>query len=194
MELSAGSIRFDGVELSTLSASAFKTHANAHAVYFSGPLRQPLAARRSGILTEGLKIQRIGTGEERLGRACSALAQVELPADAIIRYAHKFSGGQRQRIGIARALKASVDDCAKMPISTPSRSTPHARAAVGDSSTDPNVRRDRQILRGEHTEPNLPSGCLPHARSACIGRLQEDGPGVETGRARSFQRPAFAII
>ena len=37
-------------------------------------------------------------------RACAALEQVDLPADAINRYAHEFSGGQRQRIGIARAL------------------------------------------------------------------------------------------
>jgi peptide/nickel transport system ATP-binding protein len=56
------------------------------------------------ILTEGLAIQGIGTGRERLARAHAALEAVELPADAVERYAHEFSGGQRQRIGIARAL------------------------------------------------------------------------------------------
>jgi peptide/nickel transport system ATP-binding protein len=61
------------------------------------------------ILTEGLKIQRIGTARDRLERAQSALTQVDLPADAINRYAHEFSGGQRQRIGIARALTLSPE-------------------------------------------------------------------------------------
>ena len=56
------------------------------------------------ILTEGLKIQGIGTKQERVERARKALEQVELPQDALNRYAHEFSGGQRQRIGIARAL------------------------------------------------------------------------------------------
>jgi peptide/nickel transport system ATP-binding protein len=56
------------------------------------------------ILTEGLKIQGIGTKAERLERARKALADVDLPPDAIDRYAHEFSGGQRQRVGIARAL------------------------------------------------------------------------------------------
>ena len=61
------------------------------------------------ILTEGLKIQRIGSRAERLERARKALEQVELPPDAINRYAHEFSGGQRQRIGIARALTLAPD-------------------------------------------------------------------------------------
>jgi peptide/nickel transport system ATP-binding protein len=61
------------------------------------------------ILTEGLNIQRIGTRKERLERARLALGQVDLPADAINRYAHEFSGGQRQRIGIARALTLSPE-------------------------------------------------------------------------------------
>ena len=96
MELSAGSIRFDGVELSTLSASALRRTRTRMQYIFQDPFASLSPRMTIGeILTEGLKIQRIGTGKERLGRACSALAQVELPADAIIRYAHKFSGGQR---------------------------------------------------------------------------------------------------
>ncbi len=61
------------------------------------------------ILTEGLKIQGSDRPRDRLERAQAALAQVELPADAINRYAHEFSGGQRQRIGIARALTLSPE-------------------------------------------------------------------------------------
>ena len=57
------------------------------------------------ILTEGLedpghrhRVRSASTGRAR------RLATVDLPPDAIDRYAHEFSGGQRQRIGIARAL------------------------------------------------------------------------------------------
>jgi oligopeptide/dipeptide ABC transporter ATP-binding protein len=56
------------------------------------------------ILTEGMDIQRIGTASQRREKAKAVLASVDLPPDALDRYAHEFSGGQRQRIGIARAL------------------------------------------------------------------------------------------
>jgi len=46
----------------------------------------------------------VGTRQERIQRAKSALAAVDLPTDPFDRYAHEFSGGQRQRIGFARAL------------------------------------------------------------------------------------------
>jgi peptide/nickel transport system ATP-binding protein len=105
IEPSSGSVRFDGTELTKLSANQLRRARPRMQYIFQDPFASLSPRMTIGeILTEGLKIQRIGTRRERLDRAATALAQVDLPAEAINRYAHEFSGGQRQRIGIARAL------------------------------------------------------------------------------------------
>ncbi len=105
VEPSSGSVRFDGKELTDLSASALRRQRPRMQYIFQDPFASLSPRMTIGeILTEGLKIQGIGSARDRLERAQAALTQVELPADAINRYAHEFSGGQRQRIGIARAL------------------------------------------------------------------------------------------
>ncbi|CAN7682871.1 ABC transporter ATP-binding protein [Rhizobium rhizogenes] len=110
VEPSAGSVRFDGMDLTTLSASAMRRVRPRMQYIFQDPFASLSPRMTIGeILTEGLTIQGIGTSKERLDRARAALEQVDLPADAIHRYAHEFSGGQRQRIGIARALTLAPD-------------------------------------------------------------------------------------
>jgi peptide/nickel transport system ATP-binding protein len=110
VEPSSGSVRFDGKELTDLSASALRRQRPRMQYIFQDPFASLSPRMTIGeILTEGLKIQGIGSARDRLERAQAALAQVELPADAINRYAHEFSGGQRQRIGIARALTLSPE-------------------------------------------------------------------------------------
>lgn len=105
IEPSAGSVRFDGNELTDLSATQMRRARPRMQYIFQDPFSSLSPRMTIGeILTEGLKIQGIGTSKERLERARKALEQVDLPADAVYRYAHEFSGGQRQRIGIARAL------------------------------------------------------------------------------------------
>lgn len=105
VEPSAGSVRFDGTELTRLGAGGLRRMRPRMQYIFQDPFASLSPRMTIGeILTEGLKIQRIGGRIDRLDRARAALEQVDLPADAINRYAHEFSGGQRQRIGIARAL------------------------------------------------------------------------------------------
>lgn len=110
VEPSSGSVRFDGTELTELSSSALRRTRPRMQYIFQDPFASLSPRMTIGeILTEGLKIQGIGTAKERLDRARAALEKVDLPADAINRYAHEFSGGQRQRIGIARALTLAPD-------------------------------------------------------------------------------------
>jgi len=105
VEPSAGSVRFDGTELTTLSESEMRRTRPRMQYIFQDPFASLSPRMTIGeILTEGLQIQGIATPSERMERARKALEQVDLPPDAVSRYAHEFSGGQRQRIGIARAL------------------------------------------------------------------------------------------
>lgn len=105
IEPTSGEVRFNGVDLTKLSAAEMRPQRRHMQYIFQDPFASLSPRMTIGqILTEGLEIQRIGTRPERAQRARVALAAVDLPADAFDRYAHEFSGGQRQRIGIARAL------------------------------------------------------------------------------------------
>ena len=56
------------------------------------------------LLTEPLKIHKIGDSDSQVTAAKKMLSLVGLPSSILSRYPHEFSGGQKQRIGIARAL------------------------------------------------------------------------------------------
>jgi peptide/nickel transport system ATP-binding protein len=56
------------------------------------------------IISEPLRINKIGSKQEREDRVAELLQLVGLRAEYMMRYPHAFSGGQRQRIGVARAL------------------------------------------------------------------------------------------
>lgn len=56
------------------------------------------------IVSEPLRVNRIGHRSEREERVAELLRLVGLRPEYMQRYPHAFSGGQRQRIGIARAL------------------------------------------------------------------------------------------
>ncbi|MFQ0814653.1 peptide ABC transporter ATP-binding protein [Brucella anthropi] len=110
IEPTAGRIMFDGTDVATLSAREMRGQRRRMQYIFQDPFASLSPRMTIGeILMEGLNIQGIGTKAERQERARKALEQVELPPDAINRYAHEFSGGQRQRIGIARALTLEPD-------------------------------------------------------------------------------------
>jgi peptide/nickel transport system ATP-binding protein len=105
IEPTAGTVTFDGTELTALPSSAMRRARRRMQYIFQDPFASLSPRMTIGqILMEGLDIQRAGRRADRIARARAALAAVELPEDAFDRYAHEFSGGQRQRIGIARAL------------------------------------------------------------------------------------------
>jgi peptide/nickel transport system ATP-binding protein len=56
------------------------------------------------IIGEPLKVNGVGTRQERVERVAELLKLVGLRPEYLRRFPHAFSGGQRQRIGIARAL------------------------------------------------------------------------------------------
>jgi oligopeptide/dipeptide ABC transporter ATP-binding protein len=105
LEPTAGSIRFGGEELTTLSRRAMKPLRPRIQMVFQDPADSLNPRHRvREILEEPLVIHRRGDAAERARRVRRLLDLVGLPADAADRYPFEFSGGQRQRIGIARAV------------------------------------------------------------------------------------------
>jgi peptide/nickel transport system ATP-binding protein len=102
----AGSVRYEGAELTRLARPALKRYRAAMQIVFQDPYASLNPRMRvADILAEGMRSLGVGASEaERWQRIDALLEQVGLPAAAKSRYAHEFSGGQRQRIAIARAL------------------------------------------------------------------------------------------
>ncbi len=107
----AGSIVFDGQDITRLDEAAFRPLRRRMQLIFQDPMAS---------LNPRHTIQRILTGPlllhgvARDGRAAAAVAsetleRVGLPSAVLKRYPHELSGGQRQRVGIARAVMLKPD-------------------------------------------------------------------------------------
>jgi len=105
IEPSAGSIRFEGVDLAPLSTRAMRPYRRRLQIIFQDPYASLNPRRRVGdTLAEALATHGLHPGPARAARIAELLALVGLAPEHARRYPHEFSGGQRQRIGIARAL------------------------------------------------------------------------------------------
>ena len=104
-EPTGGTIRYDGEDITKLSAKEFMPYRKKMQMIFQDPYAS-LNARMtvSDIIGEPLDIHHLKTGKEREEFILELLDRVGLNKDHASRYPHEFSGGQRQRVGIARAL------------------------------------------------------------------------------------------
>ncbi len=102
----AGSVIFDGVELTTLKKKALKPYRRQMQLIFQDPYASldPRMTVRD-IVAEPLETYKIcATKAETTEKVKTLLHAVGVPEEFLYRYPHQFSGGQRQRIGIARAI------------------------------------------------------------------------------------------
>jgi peptide/nickel transport system ATP-binding protein len=104
----AGSIRFEGRELTDLSQEQLRSVRGAGVgLVFQEPMTSLNPALPIGLqLAEGLKLHlKLGDDEIRR-RSIDMLARVQIadPEGALSRYPHEFSGGMRQRIMLASVL------------------------------------------------------------------------------------------
>ncbi|MCX7150201.1 MAG: ABC transporter ATP-binding protein [Rhodocyclales bacterium] len=101
-----GSVRLDGVELTTRSTGELRPLRAKMQMVFQDPFASLNPRLRIGdIIAEGMRaLAPGGSGGNLAARTGTLLEQVGLRADMAGRYPHEFSGGQRQRIAIARAL------------------------------------------------------------------------------------------
>ncbi|KOR31596.1 ABC transporter ATP-binding protein [Achromatium sp. WMS3] len=101
----AGSVRFAGQELTSLSTNKLRPLRSMLQIIFQDPFASMNPRMLVGdIVAEGLIAQGLNNRSTRRAKVLKLLDQVGIASDAIDRYPHEFSGGQRQRICIARAL------------------------------------------------------------------------------------------
>jgi oligopeptide transport system ATP-binding protein len=101
-----GSIRFDGLDVISLSHAGLRAFRRRAQIIFQDPFAS-LDPRMTvaEIVGEALAIHKLARGRRaRAERVAELLGLVGLAPEHMGRYPHEFSGGQRQRIGIARAL------------------------------------------------------------------------------------------
>jgi ABC-type oligopeptide transport system ATPase subunit len=101
----AGSIRFQGAELTTLGREELRRTRRDMQIVFQDPYASLNPRMTVGdIVGEPLLVHRMGDRKTRRATIRQLLDVVGFDPGYVNRYPHEFSGGQRQRIGIARAL------------------------------------------------------------------------------------------
>ena len=106
IEPDSGTVRFDGVDLATLSAPDLRRRRNEFQIVFqdvAGSMNPRMTV--AGIVGEPLEVHGlVSCRGERVERVADLLRTVGLDPGMARRYPHELSGGERQRVGIARAI------------------------------------------------------------------------------------------
>jgi ABC-type oligopeptide transport system ATPase subunit len=105
LEPTAGEIILEGQNIADFGARRLRPLRREMQMVFQDPYASLNPRKRVGtIITDPMKIHKIGDKRSRKARTQELLETVGLSPEHYNRFPHEFSGGQRQRIGIARAL------------------------------------------------------------------------------------------
>ncbi|HEV7651665.1 MAG TPA: dipeptide ABC transporter ATP-binding protein [Actinophytocola sp.] len=103
--LTAGTVTFDGEDISTLSRRRLRPVRREIQMIFQDPYGSLNPRRRVGsIIGDPFAIHGLADGLERKRKVQELMELVGLNPEHYNRFPAEFSGGQRQRIGVARAL------------------------------------------------------------------------------------------
>jgi len=107
----AGSIRFDGIDITTLDEPAMRPLRRRMQMIFQDPMSSLNPRHTIGrILTQPMRLHGLASDHASArGRARDILDRVGLAPSTMDCYSHELSGGQRQRVGIARAVVLRPD-------------------------------------------------------------------------------------
>jgi oligopeptide/dipeptide ABC transporter ATP-binding protein len=106
----AGSVIFDGTDITTLGVSGLRPVRPRMQMVFQDPYASLNPRMTVGsTVAEAMAVHRIGTRGTRTSRVIDLFDLVGLSRQFVDRYPHELSGGQRQRVGIARALATEPD-------------------------------------------------------------------------------------
>jgi oligopeptide transport system ATP-binding protein len=109
-EPTAGSVRFDGLDVTHLKGGALRLLRRRVQIVFQDPVGSlDPRLRVWQIVGEPLQAQGKLSRTELRTRVEELLALVGLPAGSLDQYPHEFSGGGRQRLSLARALSVSPE-------------------------------------------------------------------------------------
>jgi oligopeptide/dipeptide ABC transporter ATP-binding protein len=106
LDATSGSIHFDGVELSSLSASALRVLRQRMQMVFQDPYSSidPRYSIRAALLEPFIVHKVPLTPTQANDKVHAMMTMVGLNPELAPSYPHQLSGGQKQRVGIARAL------------------------------------------------------------------------------------------
>jgi len=105
LDATAGSIHFDGAEITHLGYKALRPYKRRMQMIFQDPygsLNPRMTVEQT--LAEVLRFHKIVDEQDLSAKIDELITLSGLRPDVRNKYPHEFSGGQRQRIGIARAL------------------------------------------------------------------------------------------
>ncbi|MBO0848244.1 MAG: ABC transporter ATP-binding protein [Pseudonocardia sp.] len=109
-EPTAGQVRFDGVDVTTVRGRAWwELRRRAQLIYQNPYASLDPKFGIDEVITEPLRAFGVGSAAQRRRRAVELVDRVALPASVLDRKPAELSGGQRQRVAIARALALSPD-------------------------------------------------------------------------------------
>jgi oligopeptide/dipeptide ABC transporter ATP-binding protein len=110
LDLTAGTVVFDGTDISQLSRRQMRPFRRRMQMIFQDPYGSLNPRRRVGsIIGDPLAIHHRAEGDDRRRQVQRLMELVGLNPEHYNRFPAEFSGGQRQRIGVARALALEPD-------------------------------------------------------------------------------------